>query len=316
MNRPLNRLVLATLCLLICVARGADPAFRVVCVGRVEPVDGEIEVSAQMSGTLTAVPVKEGEWVTRGTLLAEVDAAREKASLDVAIAKLARVKAGYGKEELAAADASREAVAAELTFAESEYRRATKLGEQKLLAVDVLEQRRQRAATVGKQLISAEKQLEAMKRGPLPEDIAVAEAEVAAARATYDLRVVRAMSDGAILHIQRHAGDFVSPNFPSPVLRMADTHRLRVRVEVNEQDVYRLKAGMEGSFATFGATKPNGRVVVKTILPSFAPRRLFEPDSTARMDTRTLQVLCEVAGDSAPVFSGQRVTATFPLNGN
>jgi hypothetical protein len=51
-------------------------------------------------------------------------------------------------------------------------------------------------------------------------------------------------------------------------------------------------------------------LVVKTILPSFSPRRLFEPDSTARMDTRTLQVLGEVVGD-APVYSGQRVTVTF-----
>jgi hypothetical protein len=50
--------------------------------------------------------------------------------------------------------------------------------------------------------------------------------------------------------------------------------------------------------------------VVKIILPSFAPRRLFEPDSTARMDTRTLQVLCEIAAD-AQVYAGQRLTATF-----
>jgi hypothetical protein len=67
---------------------------------------------------------------------------------------------------------------------------------------------------------------------------------------------------------------------------------------------------MEGEFTTFGASKAGGRLVVKTILPSFAPRRLFEPDSTARMDTRTLQVLGEVIGD-ALVFSGQRVTVTF-----
>ena len=36
---------------------------------------------------------------------------------------------------------------------------------------------------------------------------------------------------------------------------------------------------------------------------------LFEPDSTARMDTRTLQVLCDIIEGSAEVFSGQRVTA-------
>ena len=31
---------------------------KLVCVGRVEPVDGEVEVTAQMSGTLVAVRVK------------------------------------------------------------------------------------------------------------------------------------------------------------------------------------------------------------------------------------------------------------------
>jgi len=80
---------------------------------------------------------------------------------------------------------------------------------------------------------------------------------------------------------------------------MANTRNLRVRIEVNEQDVYRVKTGMKGEFTTFGADQSSGQlVVVKTILPAFAPRRLFEPDSTARMDTRTLIVLCEIAADA------------------
>jgi VIT1/CCC1 family predicted Fe2+/Mn2+ transporter len=49
-----------------------------------------------------------------------------------------------------------------------------------------------------------------VKRGPLPEDIALAEAEAAAARVTYDLRLVRAETDGAVLELRRHTGDAVS----------------------------------------------------------------------------------------------------------
>lgn len=121
---------------------------------------------------------------------------------------------------------------------------------------------------------------------------------------------MRAESDGKVLALHRHTGDYVSLNFPSPVLRFANTRRLRLRVEVNEQDVYRVKEGMSGEFTTLGGRRPNGRVVVRKILPAFAPRRLFEPDSTARMDTRTVQVLCDVVGD-AVVFSGQRATVSF-----
>jgi multidrug resistance efflux pump len=314
MIEPMKRAMVVLVCVSTFAVWGVDAnkpvASRLVCVGRVEPVDGDMEVCAQMSGTLTAVFVKEGDWVTNGTVLAEVDARQEKAALDLALAKLARVKAGNGKEEIDAAEASRDAIAAELAFAESELQRAVKLSENKVLAEYELERKRQEADTLRKQMISAEKQAEALKRGPLLEDIALAEAEVASAQAVYDLRLVRAESDGVILELQRHSGDFVAVNFPTPILRMANTRNLRVRIEVNEQDVYRVKAGMKGEFTTFGADQSSGKLVVKTILPSFAPRRLFEPDSTARMDTRTLIVLCEIATD-AQVYAGQRLTATF-----
>jgi multidrug efflux pump subunit AcrA (membrane-fusion protein) len=124
----MNWLILMVVCGSLLGADAAEVAkpgtSKIICVGRIEPVNGEVELSAQMSGTLTAVLVKEGDWVTNSTILAEVDARREKAAVDLAVAKLARVKAGNGKEEIAAAEANREAVAAELAFAESEYQRA------------------------------------------------------------------------------------------------------------------------------------------------------------------------------------------------
>lgn len=311
MIEPMKNALLMIVCFTTFAVLGADESMRrLVCVGRAEPVNGEVEVCAQMSGTLTAVFVKEGDWVTNGTVLAEVDARQEKAALDLALAKLARVKAGNGKEEIAAAEASRDAIATKLAFAESELQRAVKLRETQVVAEDELERKRQEADTLRKQMTAAEKQAEALKRGPLPEDIALAEAEVASAQAAYDLRLIRAESDGAILELERHAGDFVAVNFPTPILRMANTRRLQVRLEINELDVYQIKAGMKGEFTTFGADQPGGQLLVKTILPSFAPRRLFEPDSTARMDTRTLQVLCEITSDSQ-IYSGQRLTATF-----
>lgn len=309
MNRKLILLLLAA----SMTASAADDARKLVCVGRVEPVGGEVEVSAQMSGTLLTVNVKEGDWVKCGAVLAELDARKEKAALDFALAKLTRVKAGVGKEEIAAAEATRDGMAAELTFAESELQRAIKLRVTNAIAEDQMDERKQRAETLRKNLISASKHHEALKRGPLPEDIALAEAEAAVARTAYELREVRAVADGTILQLHKHAGDFVSLNFPAPVLRMANTHTLRLRIEVNEQEINRAKAGMEGVFTTFGADKPSGKLRMTTILPAFAPRRLFEPDSTARMDTRTLQVICEILDGSTPVYSGQRVMAVFPL---
>lgn len=311
MNNIMPLILLAT----VLTAGAAEPVRKLVCTGRVEAVDGELEVSAQMSGTLVTVKVKEGDWVTSGTVLAEVDARREKAAHDLALAKLARVKAGVGKEEIAAAEATRDAISAESVRAEMEFQRALKLqGATKgAISEDMMDQRRQYAETTRKRLISATKQFEALQRGPLTEDIALAEAEVAVARTAYDLREIHAPSDGSILLLNKHPGDFVSLNFPSPILRMANTRKLRLRIEVSEQEVYRLKAGMTGDFTTYGESKSNGKLQVVTLLPAFAPRRLFEPDSTARMDTRTLQALCEILDGSAQVYAGQRIMATFVL---
>lgn len=324
MNEPIVKVIGLVACLFttgLAIAGAANEvanksAQKLVCVGRIEPVDGEVEVCAQMSGTLTAVFVKEGDWVTNRTVLAEVDARREQAALSLALARLARVKAGTGAEEIGAAEASRDALAAELALAESELKRALKLREKQIVAEDELERRQQSVDMLRKRMIAAEKQWEALKRGPLPEDAAMAEAEVVAAQAAYDLRLIRAQGDGAILELRRHAGDFVAVNFPTPIMRMANTRKLQVRLEINEQDAGRMKVGMKGSFTAFGTDKPAGELVVKTVLPAFAPRRLFEPDSTARMDTRTLRVLCEISASvGTEVFAGQRVTATFATDG-
>ena len=283
---------------------------RIICVGRVEPIDGEIEVSAQISGTLIAVPLREGEWVSAGAVLAEIDAPRERAALELTQAKLARVKAGRGVEEIAAAEAMREAIAAELTWTESAYRRALALGSKQALAEDTVEERKQMAAALRQRHAAAIKQVEALRRGPLPEEVALAEAELATARAAFELRLVRAIAEGVVLELHRHPGDSVSVTYPTPILRMANVRRLRVRIEVSEQDAFWIKPGMTGEFVAFGENQVSGRLVVKTVLPAFAPRRLFEPDATARMDTRTVQALCEIVGDAA-AFSGQRITVTI-----
>ena len=295
------------------LAGDANGVRSLVCVGRVEPVDGEVEVSAQMSGTIVAVNVKEGDWVEKGAVLAELDAPREKAALDLAIARLARVTVGNGKEEIAAAAAERDAVAVQLELADNELKRAIKLSEQNILADDTRDEREKRASMLRKQFVGATNRAEAMKRGALPEEIALARAEVGTAQAAYDLRLVQARGAGAILHVHRHAGDFVTLFHPTPILRMADTKRLRVRIEVNEQEAHRVKPGLVGDFTVFGVKEIRGNLIMRTVLPSFVPRRLFEPDSTARMDTRTVNVLCEIQGTMPQIMSGQRIVGTFPL---
>jgi HlyD family secretion protein len=264
-----------------------------------------------MSGTLERVPVKEGDTVETGAVLAEIDAKTEKTLLDAANARLRRVKAGNGAEEVAAALAEHDAVLAELAQAERDATRAEKLHKTEVVADDFAESQRQRAVVLRHRSIATKQRYEALKRGPLPEDVAAAQAEVEAARANHDLRLVRAPSSGTILRLLRHSGDFVSVSYPSPIIRMADMSHLQIRVEIAEPDAARVRPGQEGAFTGFGMTAQSGCLKITAVLPAFGPKRLFDPDTTARMDTRTLDVLCEITKTNQPVFSGQREVVRF-----
>jgi hypothetical protein len=50
---------------------------------------------------------------------------------------------------------------------------------------------------------------------------------------------------------------------------------------------------------------------VTTIIPAFGPKRLFSPDTSARVDTRILSVFCEPIDSRVPLYPGQRVTASL-----
>jgi hypothetical protein len=41
----------------------------------------------------------------------------------------------------------------------------------------------------------------------------------------------------------------------------------------------------------------------------FGPKRLFNPDTSARYDTRTLAVFCQPSDMRVPLYPGQRITA-------
>jgi multidrug resistance efflux pump len=166
------------------------------------------------------------------------------------------------------------------------------------------------------------KRLEALRRGPLPKDIEAAEAAVKVAekqldeaQTNYDYRQVTAPFDGTVLKVYRHAGDSVQAGAPTPVVCLADTEQLRVRLEVNETEVDQLKTGMKGDITVRGNSQTVGHVEIREVIPVFGPKRLFNADTSVRVDTRTLDVLCEVetTGD-VKLFPGQRLTAEFTVD--
>lgn len=303
------------------------PRRAVICSGRVEAVGGEVDVASVIGGRLEEVRVREGEAVKQGQVLAVLEGQRQKAdgavaqeNVRLAKAKLTRLIAGNGGEEIAQALAAAKAVEAELIYERRSLERFRALGAKAVITREELDQKRQRVEHLEHQWESQRKHHEALVRGPIREEIetaraelSLAEAQLAKCQVELDLLLVRAPTAGTVLKLYRHSGDSVLIDDITPILRLANTSHLQIRLEIDEADVTHVGTGLRGGFKVRGVAGTAGNLTVKTIVPAFGPKRLFNPDASARHDGRTLEVLCDVQG-RIPLFPGQRVTAEFPIS--
>ncbi len=91
------------------------------------------------------------------------------------------------------------------------------------------------------QLADALREWERVKDGPNPDDVAAAEARLAAAEATLKTARIEAPFTGTITYVDVKPGDQVSPG--TIAFGLADLTRLLVDVEISEVDINRIEVG-------------------------------------------------------------------------
>jgi len=183
-------------------------------------------VSAQITGTLTAVLIEEGDHVKKGQVLARLDDSAYKAALDAA------------KAQAAAAHALVAQYQAQLAQNERDARRQQELAAQGLVPKQAAEQARTLADSTRAQLVSQQKQ------------VAAADAAVVEAQVNFDYCVIRAPFDGVITTKDAQVGEIVSPfsaggGFTrTGIGTIVDMDSLEVDVDVNEAYIGRVKPDM------------------------------------------------------------------------
>ncbi|HKE33909.1 MAG TPA: efflux RND transporter periplasmic adaptor subunit, partial [Candidatus Acidoferrum sp.] len=225
--------------------------------GRVEAVSEEVRVSSELSGRLKSVNVEEGDRARQGQVLAEIQNDDYRARVREAQAELAQREAelrrtvnGARVQERGEAEASMKAAQAVLNNAKSEAERRRGLADRNVISRDEAE-RYERAYQVARaqydeaaqhfSLIDADAREE--DRAHAEAAVATATAQLAEARAYLEKSYIRAPGNGVILRKLRHTGESVSTQFDSPVVTMADDSVLRVRLDVDESDVSKLRVG-------------------------------------------------------------------------
>lgn len=288
----------------------------VAAAGRVEPVSEEMRLGFDIPGKILEVSVEEGDAVARGQALARLADADLQARLNQARAGVASAKAGLDKVVAGARAMERIEAAAVLREAASVLANARRENERRadLVARGVVS--REEADRAEKEfLVARQREEQARQRFHLvndpsrAEDVRKAEAEHARAlaqleeaRAYVEKALIRSPIDGLVLRKHRRAGEMVSTNFDSPVITVGDVSVLRVRADVDEKDVDRVRVGQRAYAVAdaYGNRRFEGRVI--RLARMLGRKNVRTDDPAERMDTKILETLIEFEpGTSIPV---------------
>jgi RND family efflux transporter MFP subunit len=146
----------------------------------------------------------------------------------------------------------------------------------------------------------------------------IAEAQLAQARTELkstatdvERLTVRAPVDGQVLQLKVHLGEYASVAAASagqpPLILLGCVTPLAVRVDVDENDAWRVSAGAAATGYLRGHREIKTPLKFVRFEPFVVPKKSLTGDSTERVDTRVLQVLFSFERDDLPIFVGQQM---------
>lgn len=296
--------------------------YRVGAVGLVEASSENISISTAVSGLVVKVYVKAGDQVNAGRPLFSLDdrdlkaeTVTRRATLDAARERLAKLEASPRPEEIPPAEARVREAEAVLADAAVQQKLIESVTDRRAIREEDLQRRREATRLAQAKVDAAKAGLALLKSGAWAPDIKIAKAEIATAeaqlkRALTDIErlTMRAPVAGEILQVNVRAGEYAQVGtMAKPLIVMGDTSSLNVRVDVDENEGWKVKAGAPAQASERGNS--NQRVALEFVRfePYVVPKKSLTGDSTERVDTRVLQVIYRFKDTKVPFRVGQQM---------
>jgi multidrug resistance efflux pump len=119
---------------------------------------------------------------------------------------------------------------------------------------------------------------------------------------------VKAPVDGQVLQMNARVGEFAQAGpLATPLVLFGDVDTLRVRVDIDENEAWRVKAGAAAEAKMRGKPDIHTPLHFEYIEPFVIPKKSLTGESTERVDTRVLQVIYSFDHRNFPVYVGQQV---------
>jgi HlyD family secretion protein len=308
------------------VAQPAAAPFRsyIAGAGIIEAKSENIAIGTGQGGTVIGVYVKVGDKVTKGQPLFQIRNFTQKAELESAKAALMLAESKLKKLEQSPRPEEIPPLEAKVRETESnvaDMKKQLELWEaiydkdKRAVSEDDITRRRYALQTSQAKLEAAKADLALMKAGTWKPDIAVAQAEVASAKAQVDVRqaelerlTIKAPADGTILQVKIHEGEYATAGvIQTPLIVMGDIDTLVVRVDIDENDAWRFAPGAKAMAFVRGNRDLSTDVAFYRVEPYVVPKKSLTGESTERVDTRVLQVLYSFSKSALPVYVGQQM---------
>ncbi|TPH03465.1 efflux RND transporter periplasmic adaptor subunit [Haemophilus haemolyticus] len=225
----------------------------VVASGSVESVN-EVDVGAQASGKITKLYVKLGQEIKKGEMIADIDSTTQINTLNTKKAALVSYQAQL-KAKKTAND-----------VALSSYNRLSKLYTQKATSLDSVN-------AAKSTLDNAKAEMEAIEA-----NIKQAEIEVNTAETNVGYTKITAPMDGTVISVPVSEGQTVNANQTTPtIVTIADLSKMKIKPEISEGDITKVKAGQEVSFTILS----DSQTVYHSVIDSVDPANTTTSDSSS-----------------------------------
>src|SRR4051812_15991764 len=296
--------------------------YEVAGAGIIEASTENIAIGTPVGNIVTDVYVKVGDKVKKGDPLLRLRDSVTLATLEVrkaalasAKAKLERLKGLPRPEDLPPAEARVEEAKAQLEDAKNQLALWEAVKDPRAVVREDLDKRRYAVRVAEKRLAAAEAELKLLKAGSWAPDIAIAEADVASAdalvkesEAEIERRTIKAPFDAEVFQVKVRPGEYAMTGpLATPLMLLGDTENLHVRVDVDENDAWRIKANAAAVAQVRGNSSLTTPIHFVRIEPFVVPKKSLTGESSERVDTRVLQILYSFKRGSLPVYVGQQV---------
>lgn len=291
--------------------------------GLVEASTENIEVASAVPGKIMSVDVRVGQTVKKGDPLFRVDdrdltaqLGVKTAAVRVTEAQLALLQAGTRAELIPPAQARVTEAQSLADDARDQLQMWLAVGDPRAVSEQETRRRRFAVTSAEARLAAAKADLALLEAGTWQPEVVIAQSQLDAARsevaqveAEIERRVVRAPVDGMVLQLNARSGEYApaGPGNGNPLVLMGDVSTLHVRVDIDENEAWRVEKGRPAVAFVRGNKNISAPLAFVRFEPFVVPKRSLTGESTERVDTRVLQAIYAFDPAKMSVFVGQQV---------